>query len=349
MISDLPDKASTPEESSATDPCDHPVTPVSTNSTSYLATLVEHSISLCEARCSLEEEVLKALEERENLYLDAVESAKTSLAMTRRDAVDIVTRLKVASGDIINITLPWQGEVEKGAYDTEKKSHGPTALPSTVISVVPISDYVSSPPVPTIVAPKSILTPSSPTLTSCSAIVVNHCSSAAPLVHTPVFPSPPFAAIAPEPTLGTNLPLSATCPTPTINPCTPANPSTMPPPNPNAHEHQELLQRYEENMDAAIGTENGALHWSRIPWPVLLSQFPLRPTDFSPTAAISQANLQDFVNSYSQWKQSSFRETSTVMLRDWFLILSKLQGGESKKAKPTIVRVINHLCAFALS
>ena len=135
VISDPSDKSPIPEEPSDATPCDDSVTQVNANPTASLASLVEHSISLCEARRSLEEEILKSLETKEKSYLDAVESAKSSLAMTRRDAVDIVERLKVASGDIINIILLWHNEVEREVYDPEKKPHAPTASPSTLIPV----------------------------------------------------------------------------------------------------------------------------------------------------------------------------------------------------------------------
>jgi len=296
VISDFSDKASLPEEPSSTNPCDHYVTQISTNPTSYLASLVKQIISLSAARRSLEEEILKSLEKREKLYLDAVESAKISLEMTRRDAVDIVKRLKDASGDIINIILPWQHEVEKEAYDTEKKPRSPTASPSTVFPAMPVS--------------------------ACPAHV------------------PPPVVLAPEPKLGTSLPPAARS-TPIIDSRIPA--SAMPPPSPNVHEPQELLRRYEERMNAAKCTANGALSASRIPWPVLISQFPLKPADSSLSAAVFQANLQDFINSYSQWKQLSFEETSAVMLSDWTLILSKLELKGSKGAQDTIDRVLGHL------
>ena len=137
VISDPSDKSPIPEEPSDVTSCDDSVTQVNTNPTAYLASLVEHGISLCEARRSLEEEVLKRLETKEKSYLDAVEGAKSSLAMTRRDAVDIVERLKVASGDIISIILPWHNEAEKEVYDPERKPHAPTASPSTLIPATP--------------------------------------------------------------------------------------------------------------------------------------------------------------------------------------------------------------------
>ena len=353
MISDPSDKASIPEEPSAADPHDHPAPQVTTNPTSHLASfasfvaLVEHGINLCEVRHSWEKAVFKNLEKRKKWYLDAVESAKISLAMTRRDAVDIVTRVNAASGDIINITLPWQGEVKKEVYDTENIRRGPTTPPSTVISAMPSSAcpaHVPSPPGPTIVAPKSTLIPTSLTLAPCSTTVVNHCISAAPLVHTPTYPSSPLVALAPESTLGAGLPRPAFL-TPTINPRIPTKLSAIVPPSANVHQHQELLQRYEEKMNAAKGTENGTLDWSMIPWPVLISQFPRNDSSHSATAF--PANLQAFISSYSQWKELSVEQTSTVMLSDWVLILSKMKPNTSKRTKRTIDRLISHLRTFS--
>ena len=137
VISDLSDESPILEEPSDVTPCDDSVTHVNTNPTAYLASLIEHGISLCQARRSLEEEILKSLETKEKSYLDALESAKSSLAMTRRHTVDIVKHLKVASGDIISIILPWHNEVEKEVYDPEKKPHAPTASPSTLIPATP--------------------------------------------------------------------------------------------------------------------------------------------------------------------------------------------------------------------
>jgi hypothetical protein len=335
VISGLSDKAPVSEEPSTTKQCDHSVTWGSTDPTSYLTSLVEQGISLCGARRSLEEEILKSLEKQEKLHLDAVESAKISLMMTRRDAVDIVTRLKVASGGIINIILPWQNEVEKERYEIEKKPHNPTALPSPVIPAMPIPAcpaHIPSPPVPTIVDTKSTLTLTPLTLAATSEAVVNHCiyDHQSPL------------------TFWTNL-LPSDCLTPTNNLRIPPTPPAMPPPIPNVREHQELLQRYEAKMIVAKGAGDKALTRSMIPWPVLISQFPLHPTDSSLSTTTLQANLQDFITSYSQWKQLSFEETSAIMLRDWVLVMSKLKPKKMTKIKKTIDRVIDHLRTFSNS
>jgi len=75
--------------------------------------------------------------------LGEVESAKISLVVTRRDAEDIVTRFKNASGGITSIILPWKNGVENEAHVSEKKSPSPTLLPITVPAI----------PVPTLQAP----------------------------------------------------------------------------------------------------------------------------------------------------------------------------------------------------
>ena len=251
VISDLSDKSPILEEPSDATPCDDSVTQVSTNPTAYLASLVEHSISLCEARRSLEEEILKSLETKEKSYLDAVESAKSSLAMTRRDAVDIVKRLKVASGDIISIILPWHNEAEQEVYDPEKKPRAPTA-----------------------------------------------------------------------------------------------SSSAMPSLSLNVQGHQELFQRYEERMHAAKCIVYGSIQESNVPWPVLIPQLHLQPTDPSLSTTTLQSNLQDFISLYSQWKQLNFDETSTMMLNDWVLILSKVMK-KHRKTRETINRVISQLRTFS--
>ena len=348
VISDLSDKSPIPEEPSDATLCDDSVTHVSTNPTTYLTSLVEHGIGLCVARRALEEEVLKRLETKEKSYLVAVESAKNSLAMTRRDAVDIVKRLKVASGGIINIILPWHSEVEKEGYDPEKKPCTPTASSSTLIPAMLISACPEHVPVPTIVAPRSILIPTSPTLVPCAMNMVEHSIETAPLIHTSVSPSSLLVTPSPEPTLRTSLPRTA-CSTSTINPPVPATPPAVPPPNPNMQEHQEhqeLLQRYEERMSTAKGIGCSTISRSMVPWPVLVSPFPLRSTDPSLGATTLEGNLQDFIDSYSQWKHLSFEETSTIMLNDWVLILSKVEKKYSR-TRETIDRVIRQLRAFS--
>jgi len=141
----------------------------------------------------LQEEILKSLEKRERLYLDAVERAKGSLATKRQEAVDIVTRLTDASGGIISIISPWRHRVEKEAHSTEKRSPSPTPPPITAGPAMPIPacpGTVSSRPVPATIAPNPI--PTLPFLTTapCPAIVVDRSITSLPLVHPPVAPSP---------------------------------------------------------------------------------------------------------------------------------------------------------------
>ena len=213
VISDLSETMSIPEEPSVTDPCDQYDTQASTSPTNPLASIVERGLGLCEARRSLYEEILKDLEEREKLYLDAVESAKSSLAMTRRKAIDLVTRLKGASGGIIGITLPWQHGIEKEAYSVEKKSPGPTPSPVTVRPVTPVPAcpaLVLSQPVPAIVAPQSTLTliPA-----PCSTTTVDQLPTASAPVQKPVFSSPLPAAPAPRPMTTSMPPPTSSAPT----------------------------------------------------------------------------------------------------------------------------------------
>ena len=342
VISDLSDKSPIPEEPSDVTLCDDSVTQVNTNPTAYLASLIEYGISLCEARRSLEEEVLKGLVTKEKSYLDAVESVKSSLTMTRQDAVDIVKRLKVASGGIINIILPWHNEVEKEGHDPEKKPHAPTASPSTLIPPMPIPACPEHVPVPNIVAQRSTLILTSPKSVPCSMNVVEHSIETAPLVQTSVSPSSLLVPLAPEPTLRTSLPCTA-CSTSTINPPVPARPPSS---SLNVQEHQKLLHRYEERMNTAKGIGCSTIYWSMIPWPVLVSQFPLRSTDPSLSTTTLEANLEDFIGSYSEWKHLSFEETSAIMLNDWLLISSKVPLKHSRMTE-TIGRVIRQLRAFS--
>ena len=335
VISDLSDKSPIPKEPSGATLCDVSVTQVSTNPTTYLTSLVKHGSGLCVARRALEKEVLKRLETKEKSYLAAVESAKNSLAMRRQDAVDIIERLKVASGGIINIILPWHNEVEKEAYDPEKKPHAPTASPSTLIPAMPISACPEHVPVPIIVAQRSTLIPTSPKSVPCSMNVVEHSIETARLVHTSV-------SLAPEPTLRTSLPCTA-CSTSTINPPVPARPPSS---SPNVQEHKKLLHRYEERMSTAKSIGYSTISRSMVPWPVLVSQFPLRSTDPSLGTTTLEANLQDFIDSYSQWKHLTFEETSTIMLNDWVLILSKVEKRHSR-TRETIDRVIRQLRTFS--
>ena len=303
VISDLSDDPSIPEEPVARDQCDHPVTQASTNPTNYLASIVERGISVCEVRRSLQEEILESLEKREKLYMGAVESAKSSLAMKRREATDIVTRLKDASEGIIRIILPWQHGVEKEAYSTEKKSPDLTPSPITVSPPMPIpacAAPVSSQPVPAIITPN-------PTFTRT------------------LFPLP-RRSLALKFT-STSLPEITS-------------------PRPNLNKHHVLLQRYEQRMNAAKSTQNVTLKVPSVPWPVLKSQFPLDLTDPLLSTTGFQANLRDFIDSYSQWKQLTFKQTSTAMLRDWVLILGKLKK-KKKGGQQMVDRVIHHLRAFS--
>ena len=281
VISDLSETISIPEEPSVTDPCDQYDTHASTNPTDHLASIVERGLGLCEARRSLYEEILKDLEEREELYLDAVESAKSSLAMTRRKAIDLITRLKSVSGGIIGITLPWQHGIEKEAYRVEKKSPGPTPSPVTVSPATPVPVCpapVPSQPVPAIVAPQSTLTP---TPAPCSTTMVDQLPTASAPVQKPVFSSPLPVAPAPRPTTTSVPPTSSA---PASKRSIPAEAPTVTSPHPNPYKHQAIPQHYEKTNNSARGTGNTA---SRYP------QFPVDVADRSLRTTAWEANPRD--------------------------------------------------------
>ena len=337
VFSDLSDKPSIIKQPLNPDLCDLSDTQATTDPTNYLASIVKRAISLCEARRSLQEEILKSLEKRERLYLDAVESAKGSLAMTRREVMDIVTRLTDASGGIIGIIFPWQHGVEKEARSTEKKSPSPTPSPITISPAMPVPAC----PAPVPPRPVPALTPTPLTLAPCSTTAVGHLISASPPVHKPIFPSPPPVVLAPKPTSATLPP-----PTLTIKPSIPAKPPAVTLPRPNLPKHQELLQRYEQRMNAAKSIKDKAIKVPSIPWPVLNSQFPLDITGPALNTPAFQANLREFINSYSQWKHLTFKQTSTAMLGDWVLILSKIKT-KNKGARQMANKVISDLRTFS--
>jgi hypothetical protein len=203
VISYSSNKASIPEGPPISNPCGDSVTQASNNPTSYLAFIVEHTINLCETRRSMEDVILKGLERHENLCLDAIKSAKNSLTMTRRNAVDTVKRLKDASGGTIDITFPWLDGVESGAYGAEKKSPCPapiTVTPAPLVPACPVQ--VPPPPVPVIAVPKDTLDTNPPALKACATTVV----SSAPRIRKPVSPLPPPVVHSPDPTPTGNLP-----------------------------------------------------------------------------------------------------------------------------------------------
>ena len=187
VISYCSGKASTPELPPITNLCSHSYTQASNNPTSYLALIVERGLNLCETRRSLEEGILKNLERREKLYLDAVESSKVSLAVTRRNALDIVTRFKGASGGIVTIALPWSDGVESEAYDSAGNSRFQTSIP---VPFLPPCLMAPSLPAPITGAPDSTPDTNAPALTMNPTTVVDHRVSSVPLVHDPLDLSP---------------------------------------------------------------------------------------------------------------------------------------------------------------
>jgi hypothetical protein len=208
------DKAFTPEESPITDLCGHSFTQAGNDPTSYLASIVEHGINLCETRRSLEEGILKGLERHERLYLDAIESSKNSLAMTRRNAADIVARFKGASGGIVSINLPWLDRVETGAYGSERQSHCPTPINFPLVPAFPMDPPLPGPG-PITGAPNSTLDTNSPALTMYPTTVVDHRVSSVPLihrlssvplVHIPLSPLPQPVVPSLKPTPASSLP-----------------------------------------------------------------------------------------------------------------------------------------------
>ena len=310
-----------------------------------LPLLVQRYTDLCHERRTLQEEIEERLERKERMAAErlrcakialettrqraveivaalneasggdtkinlpaAMESAKSSPAMTRREATDILTRVKDASGAIESFILPWQHEVEMEAYSTEEKS--PRLAPSLIVSpAVPVPACpatVPSQPVPTIVSPNSTLTPNSFPLAARLAAVV----------------------------------------APTIEPLIPTKPAAITSPNPKPHKHQALLQRYEQRMNAAKSTADKSLKVSNVPWPVLHSQSPLHLTHPSLSTTTLQSNLQEFIHSYSQWKHSTFKKTSATMLSDWVLIVGKMKK-KNKGGKQMGDNVIGHLRTFS--
>jgi len=147
----------------------------------------------------LEEGILKNLERREKLCLDAVESSKVSLAVTRRNALDIVTRFKGASGGIVTIALPWLDGVESEAYDSAGNSCFQTSIP---VPFLPPCLMAPSLPAPITGAPDSTPDTNAPALTMHPTTVVDHRVSSVPLVHDPL-------DLSPKPT-----------PTSSLRPCT---------------------------------------------------------------------------------------------------------------------------------
>ena len=196
-------------------------------------------------------------------------------------------------------------------------------------------------PVPTIL---STLTPNPFPLATSSTTVVDQLVSASPFAHEPVCASPVPVILVPTPT-STILP-GLTCSAPTIEPLDPANPpavNTLP--HPNLHKDQALLQLYEQRMNAAKITASKALMVLNMPWPVLHSQSRLNVDHPSLSTTSLQSNLREFIHSYSQWKHSTFEQTSTAMLSDWVSIVGKLKN--KKVGKQTADRVISHLRTFS--
>ena len=216
--------ASTPEGSPITGIGGHPSTQFSNNLISYLAFLVERGINLCETRRSLEEGILKGLERQEKFYLDAVESSKVQLAMTRRNAVDIAARLKGASGGVVSVTLPWLDGVETRVYDYEQKSHCPTPIPAPHVPMGPVAP---PPPEPTNGALDSTLDTNSPALAMYSRAEFDYWFPTVPLIRSPASPLPLPVVPSPKPIPTSSLPPFDASAIPVISLPSPTNPPAI--------------------------------------------------------------------------------------------------------------------------
>ena len=302
-ISDLSDNASIPEGPSITSQISDSITQSSINPTGYLASIVQRGMSLCKARRSLEEDILRGLESREKQYLDVVEGATASLAMARRDAVDSVARLKDASGEIISITLPWLRGVERGVHGGEKNSPSltPSPLPITdilALLVTPCPTSIPLLPVPVVVSPILSLLISffSTMLHDGGRFSHIRCVSLSGIcIHFPTTWSPrlrihskyqlaSFRRCFPDSYKRPSDSYQIACHYPDIS-------NTIP--------TLRVKDEYREEYQG--GGSQSAQH--AMAGSILNLQFPLALTEPSLCTTAFQANLREFINSYSQWKK----------------------------------------------